>query len=359
MSEPGTAPSESETNEPSVEGGNATRSGEARILWRLERAHRRRVAVIVVPAVLGITLLLLVLFLPGLWFGASEKVLFLVYVLLLTSGSGIVLMYLQTGFRAPAQQALDEEHDYKGLRVPEDKTLLGFREDVLQRLASLESTGRTTADQLSPEAASELVRTVQHRIEKAAADQYLDDIRSSVKNQEDIKLVLSSGERLEETIRRLRDELYALRRRGNINLFFGIVVALIGMTLLGYFVLASSGDEEEHVDFIERFLPQVSLVLVVEVFAYFFLRLYSLSLSEVKYFQNEISNVEAKKVALDGAIRIGDEELMRRVIAELAQTERNYILKKGESTVGRGRQSLNEEQNSLLEKLLTGFGRRE
>lgn len=299
MSEPEAVSSESETNQTPEEESNRMRSGEAQIRGRLERAHRRRVAVIVVPGVLGVALFLLLPYLLDLLFLPQDALdpqdkwhrqelfdqqamlnqyktvgWFLAVGLFLASGSGVVLMYLQTGFRTPARQALDDEHYYPGFGVVEDETRSEFRKEVLRRLSSLESTGQATAGGLSSEAANEIVGTVQRRIEEAAIGQYLDDVRSSLKKQEDVGLILRSGERLEDTIRRLREELYALRRRGNINLLFGIVVALVGMSLLGYFVLPSSIDGNQEADFIQQFLPRLSLVLVVEVFAYFFLRLY-------------------------------------------------------------------------------------
>ena len=104
------------------------------------------------------------------------------------------------------------------------------------------------------------------------------------------------------------------------------------------------------------FMPRLSLVILIELFAYFFLKLYKSSLSEIKYFQNELSNFEAKYVSLRIAIMDKDRGVFDEVIKTLARTERNYILEKGQSTVGLERAKFDQDHfldaiNSLPEKI--------
>ena len=92
----------------------------------------------------------------------------------------------------------------------------------------------------------------------------------------------------------MRSEVSALSRRGNLNLSLGIATTIIGLIILGYFVLEIDSIPEDKMAFIAHFIPRLSLVVLIEVFAYFFLKLYKSSLSEIKYFQNEMTNAEAK-----------------------------------------------------------------
>lgn len=90
------------------------------------------------------------------------------------------------------------------------------------------------------------------------------------------------------------------------------------------------------VDWRERlpvYLLRISVAFFVEVFSFFFLRLYRASLQEIKYFQNELTNIEARAMALEFALLVDDKEIARVLITELVRTERNFVLKKGESTV--------------------------
>lgn len=156
--------------------------------------------------------------------------------------------------------------------------------------------------------------------------------------------------RCSNTRSRLSDEIYSLTRRGNLNLVIGSLTAIIGLALLGYFVVASgtefaallktsSSDQTPAVDarsitpLLGLFLPRLSLVVVIEVFAYFFLKLYRKSLEEIKYFQNEMTNIEAQFISLEGALFLEDKEPLRQIIEQLSKTERNFVLSKGETTV--------------------------
>ncbi|MFQ2290590.1 hypothetical protein ACK323_03615 [Aeromonas enteropelogenes] len=161
----------------------------------------------------------------------------------------------------------------------------------------------------------------------------------------------SISERLHESalnIRvRLEREISDLRLRSNINLLIGMMITLLGLFLLWTIVntvdssemlkvLASKGIESNS-QFIKNLIlplvPRVMLVIFIEVFAYFFLRLYKNGLSEIKYFQNELTNVESKMVALELAHLSKNSEAISRVIASLVETERNFILQRGETTV--------------------------
>jgi hypothetical protein len=53
----------------------------------------------------------------------------------------------------------------------------------------------------------------------------------------------------------------------------------------------------------------------------------------MKYYQNEITNVEMRLMALKTALMLEDKEALRLVILDLSKTERNLPLKAGETTV--------------------------
>ncbi|EIT8537344.1 hypothetical protein L3M36_002479, partial [Escherichia coli] len=91
-----------------------------------------------------------------------------------------------------------------------------------------------------------------------------------------------------DMILRLESEIDRLNRRGGLNLAIGTIIALTGILSLAYF-LYSAPDIVDGVDFFIHHLPKLSFVIVVELFAYFFLRLYKNGFDEIKYFQNEIT----------------------------------------------------------------------
>ena len=78
-------------------------------------------------------------------------------------------------------------------------------------------------------------------------------------------------------------------------------------------------------------------------FSFFFLKLYKSGLSEIKYFQNELTNVEMKFISLDISLRGKNTELISDVVSEFSKTERNFILNKGQTTVEIERGKLDNE----------------
>jgi hypothetical protein len=53
----------------------------------------------------------------------------------------------------------------------------------------------------------------------------------------------------------------------------------------------------------------------------------------MKYYQNELTTVEMRLSAISTAIHFGTAEDISAVTREISKTERNFILKKGETTV--------------------------
>jgi hypothetical protein len=80
--------------------------------------------------------------------------------------------------------------------------------------------------------------------------------------------------------------------------------------------------------------------VLIEIFALFFLNLYRTSLSDIKYFQNETTNVEYRILALELAILTQDIEALSVLVKSRADTERNFILSKGQTTVELERQKV-------------------
>jgi hypothetical protein len=107
-------------------------------------------------------------------------------------------------------------------------------------------------------------------------------------------------------------QILDLGRRANVNLVMGSAITIVGLILLSYFVFyavhLSSAEVTETTIY---FCTRLTLVVFIEVFAYFLLRLYRYSLFEIKYFQNEISHARFKIVALEACTREGSKSLTR------------------------------------------------
>jgi hypothetical protein len=113
-------------------------------------------------------------------------------------------------------------------------------------------------------------------------------------------------------------------------------------------------------------LSRVGPVLLIELTAFYFLRLHRASLANVKYYQNELTNLDARAHALRLLANASERNapftatevarMTSSVVEHLMRTERNKVLEKGQTTEAQ-REALQER--ALLEKVLealTGQG---
>ncbi|HSV80097.1 MAG TPA: hypothetical protein VLK85_12975 [Ramlibacter sp.] len=192
-------------------------------------------------------------------------------------------------------------------------------------------------EQLKHESAQEFLKELNDRVEKLVAP----------KLREEYLEVMTSATRT-----RLMAEITALTRRGSLNLLLGISITMVGLSFLGAAVYnAPSGQSPEQ--FLMHFLPRLSLVAIMELFAYFFLRLYKVSLQETKYFQNELTNAEARALAVTAALKGQDGKPIADVISGLMQVDRNHVLEKGQTTAQLEQARLEKES---LGDILKGLG---
>jgi hypothetical protein len=133
---------------------------------------------------------------------------------------------------------------------------------------------------------------------------------------------------------RLLAEVNRLGRSNTINLAFGLLSTIAGLWILYATVFGGSTSDVVNLEqFLMGYLPKFTLIVFVEIFAYFFLGLYKKGLADIKYFQNEITNIESKSVALDAALSYKEKDIIADVLNKISSTERNYILGKDQTTV--------------------------
>lgn len=321
---------------------------ESYLAERLERRRRFRIAATVAPGIIAISLLIYRLISPDSYLFPGIPTYSYIYSMLTIgflgiSAIGLLMIYLQTGFKKTSGERsymyeMQNEltsilSDVRHKNIQDVEKIQVLERQIVDLTTKLE--GLSIAPQnVTKEEKEDLISSIKTRLEaEASTDIYNDLIKkvtASVKLDEQQQVV--SGN-FKDTLSRLREEVSALTRRGNLNLAIGIITTITGLGILGYFVVTSSHQGTELLSFAVGFVPRLSLVILIEVFAYFFLRLYKASLSEIKYFQNEMTNVEAKYASLVVALRTSNAESCSEVIKNLCATERNHILEKGQTTV--------------------------
>lgn len=195
----------------------------------------------------------------------------------------------------------------------------------IERVEQEVKSNQISTDQLSPEQQQSLVDTLKHQLEGAVADDIVRRIEQKYATQlietaqaQPIRNAFSVAKQ------RLSKEIESLTRRNNLSLTIGATTTALAVGLLAYLVLGSTEQKFTNLpDLLAHFIPRVSIAAFIEVFSFFFLRLYRSGIQEIKYFQNELTNIDMRVVALESAFLKTPNALTERIAPELASTDRN------------------------------------
>ncbi len=316
------------------------------------RKNRRQFLTGILLSAVAITVILyLQLWDRGFLFGMQTQDLIILIALVIAVAASIssAYQYLQgrTIYRSTDQTLKEKEM----LRM----NPVGFSKSIFNKNLSIEAINNEALPELNDEENEdisvefdddELIQKLRALLSGNATSELLHSINdrySEVLLKEFFWKKFSSD--ISEISERILEEVFALSRRSNINLIIGSASTMIAAISLLYIAFGSSAVSNLNGDIVHLlsyYIPRLSVVIFIEVFAFFFLRLYKSGLMDIKYYQNELTNVDFKVAALKAAFFRGQEEAMSKLIDEFAKTERNFILKKGESTV--------ELENTKIEK---------
>jgi multisubunit Na+/H+ antiporter MnhE subunit len=178
-------------------------------------------------------------------------------------------------------------------------------------------------------------KTIHQAIDNTITEEYIKSKIDSIYGEKAIseakrKDIITDFENLSY---RINGELTRLRKSANLNLVIGTLTTICAIMALGYEVFNNDLIFSDATKVLSHYIPRISLIVFVEIFAFFFLKLYKATLSDIKYFNNEKTNVDFKIVSLKTALNTSDLSLIKTMLEELIKTERNFKLGKNESTV--------------------------
>lgn len=278
----------------------------------------------------------------------SESGVFIASIVCIGYGAAILLLNYLRGNRFESK---DDSYLKDELRVLRNEIVHGnyLKKDIakfeskLKELEELVKSGKKDEGPLSESEREIIVSEIKNNILSEASSSLLKEIEEKYSSEFRSQSQVSGlQEQLENTRLRLRRELEALSRRGNVNLVIGVLTTVAAVGILTATILDPSVKLTSDT-LVTHFAPRLTLSLFIEIFSFFFLKLYKSGLGEIKYFQNELTNIELKFVSLESALRSENEELVAGVVGEFSRTERNFILEKGQSTVEIERNRLDSE----------------
>lgn len=162
------------------------------------------------------------------------------------------------------------------------------------------------------------------------------DPKSASGNIESIKKLI------EQTTQRINFEIQLERRRSTIYIMFGSMITMVAGYVLYDTVqhIINIQAPTDSVD-IKTLIIRFSIVIFIEIFAFYYLRLYSRISDNIKFYQNEMTNVEMKSLCFY-ALKTEEitDEAKTAILVELSKTERNFVIDKNKTTVDLERSKL-------------------
>jgi hypothetical protein len=125
----------------------------------------------------------------------------------------------------------------------------------------------------------------------------------------------------DSTDNRIQGEIKRIKDNASVNMQIGVGASIIAIGILLYTIL-------EHKIELMEIIPRATVSLLIEAFAFFFFSQYRKQQEEIKYWNNEKTNLDLKIFALSIAIEddeVGTKEYMRNLIDTLIQTDRNIF----------------------------------
>jgi len=172
----------------------------------------------------------------------------------------------------------------------------------------------------------------------AAVNNVISKLTSETIDEIALKAHVLAAENIEiKSLQRLSNVGEVLGLRANKTLLTGVGFCTLGLIFIFFsFIMAPSidtlPDSNQWTTLLINYAPRFTLVVIVELIGFFFLKLYKSTLSDIRYTQNEITNIEMKLMAIHSSGTI-KEEYADLLLKPLIETERNSIIEKSQTTV--------------------------
>jgi NADH:ubiquinone oxidoreductase subunit 6 (subunit J) len=199
----------------------------------------------------------------------------------------------------------------------------------------------------NPDLAS-LEKSIYKKIEEDFENAILKKLEEKFKEDSETKVLTDTilGE-LNPLIYNTEKYIDRIQRNSIVNLVIGIVGTIIAISILAFSILSDKTYSDLE-DFTIHLLPRITFVIFIQLFAFFFLRLYKNNLEDGKYFQNELTNLSSKCSALKIAILTKNTDKQSEILTQLSLVERNFKIQKEETLLNIEKAKIEKEYDLEL-----------
>lgn len=225
-----------------------------------------------------------------------------------------------------------EEHSFRESRKI-DKLESEIR-NLERRLSREISATKTSA---APSSKEHLEGIRDEILSMIDADSIIESRLDSVNDMLALNNIRSEFDRLREN---LLDYRSANRAQYVLNLFMGLFLGLGAIIIAGYLVfegrnidLIGNDGAPNYGKIVSFYVPWITIIIVIEFLALFFLKLYRENIHTERYLRDELTSIGLKISGVEASIRLNDNTLNKKVTEALLQSERHQMLSKGQTTV--------------------------
>jgi len=319
----------------------------------MERLFRFRMVMIALPTILGFLMwtnveLISELFYLNYRFVATLSIWFIAI------GAGYFLMvYLKGGIKVPIVERLTDSMKPSIEESPLSSIASDEVEDLKRKISEISYAQIQLKEGQQEAIIQELRGTVSEDIVELFAKEY------SAPALEKAQL-RQAKENFKKSIERLTKEIEILTRRANLNLVIGVLTTSIAVSLLTFMVLGNDAKLDNLTGLLSYYVPRVTVVTFIEVFSFFFLRMYKSNLSEIKFYQQEITKISTQQVIYENSVlSVDDGTLAQFVQYSLNQVhEENEINRSKDTSVQIEQLSkVVQETSKIISNLLKNSGK--
>ncbi|MDR6195609.1 hypothetical protein [Siphonobacter sp. SORGH_AS_0500] len=155
---------------------------------------------------------------------------------------------------------------------------------------------------------------------------------------------------------KLEKEINRLNTQATINILCSFFLAFSLIAYLGYSAIQNDFSVKIKWDnYLIYYLPKLTICITFSTLFVYFTKLYKANIIDVKYYQNELTNITLKKIAFK--ISVENLSNTQSIIDDLLKTDRNNILPIDSTTVELERMKIeNDATKSQLQTLNEWFG---
>lgn len=268
----------------------------------------------------------------------------LILIILIMSFSIISVVFLfQYLTRDPLENSLNRiKADIKGIEIKLIENIVDEKVGEILRNKNISKNIKLNEDDVKNIIANKLDNIIDQTVLTKIESLYGDKIVEELKYDEIDEIIDYVKERIQKETNRLV-------RNSNVNLIIGIFSTMGAIAILSYALIGHQNTDPSKD--LMYYLPRITLSVFIELFSFYFLKLYKINLEEIKYLNNEKTNIDMRVLAIKMAVTYKPDKI-ESIIENLLKTERNYILKKDESTIDIERSKVD---NKFYEKIVGIF----